>query len=71
MKNKVRTLNIMVIARMSGYFGIPKGINNAPHTVFIVDKNNPNSPAHKNILILGLDLSYNAPKIPKAIINYE
>lgn len=69
MKNNVNTLNITAIVNINGYLGIPKGINNAPHIVFNVDKNIPNNPPHKYILILSFYLSYNAPNKPNAIIN--
>lgn len=69
MKNIVKDLKIIAIKRINGYFGIPNGINKAPHIVFIVDKNIPKSPAHNSMFIFGFERSYKAPNKPNAIIN--
>jgi hypothetical protein len=69
MKKRVRSLNIIEITRIKGYFGIPKGDSNAPHTVLMVERKRPNIPTHRYIRMLVFVLSYKTPNKPKAIIN--
>ncbi len=62
-------MKMIVMNKIKGYLGMPKGISRAPQMVLSVERNKANRPVQRYMMMLSFSRSYRTPINPKAIIS--